>query len=625
MDLALLPVNPWKLNTLDTQLSNRDAILTDEADDQLGRVIDQLGDFNGDGLDDLVMNSPNYTGAERVFYVLFGRDQAEEPFPASFKIQDLAPEEGVVFKAPSEDGFSLNLVGLGDVNGDQLNDLLITSTISSFKGSRTALGGAYIIYGDRNLNGVFALDSLTSESGVVVGSSASSLAGASSVGDFNQDGIPDFRIGSGNTMNLIYGKDQNYGDTLDIATMDDSELFKISLPARGFDLRGAEDAGDINADGKPDLIIASRRNTIYDVKGTVSVLFGRDDWATNEFNLDSLNPSLGFRISGVQQNDEFGESISKAGDVNHDGIDDFLIGARYHNRASSQRAGAAYVVFGAGALAPMTGNPIPDQSVLVDSLLNFTLPEQTFTDANFGDSFNFQYEVSLVNGQALPGWLLFSEFDQTFSGTPSQSDLGDYEIQVKVIDEDGLSVTDTFKLSVLDNFAPVIDPIASLFVELPDSLSYVVTAFDQSVPAQQLTFSVDEEASNQGVKIDSLTGELTWAPTDPEVVLVTITVSDGNLQTSQDVQLQSLSPNSVEDPLFGQLSIHPNPVKSKLRIQNMASAQEVSILTLTGETLRTLSLTGDHAIDVSELSAGVYFISFKSEEGYKKTLRFVKQ
>ncbi len=96
-----------------------------------------------------------------------------------------------------------------------------------------------------------------------------------------------------------------------------------------------------------------------------SVLFSSCKWSNNnKSNRQSANPPViadcnysnidlstlaaadGFRIDGVNDNDYSGWSVSSAGDVNGDGIDDMLIGARYADPSSRNEAGSTYVIFG---------------------------------------------------------------------------------------------------------------------------------------------------------------------------------------------------------------------------------------------------------------------------------------
>jgi len=48
------------------------------------------------------------------------------------------------------------------------------------------------------------------------------------------------------------------------------------------------------------------------------------------FSLSCLDGNNGFRLIGVRDNDHIGFSLSGAGDVNGDGINDFIIGAPKH-------------------------------------------------------------------------------------------------------------------------------------------------------------------------------------------------------------------------------------------------------------------------------------------------------
>ena len=61
--------------------------------------------------------------------------------------------------------------------------------------------------------------------------------------------------------------------------------------------------------------------------------------------MSSLNGLNGFVLNGVSENDQSGRSVSAAGDINGDGIDDLIIGA-YFADSNESASGASYVVFG---------------------------------------------------------------------------------------------------------------------------------------------------------------------------------------------------------------------------------------------------------------------------------------
>ncbi len=64
------------------------------------------------------------------------------------------------------------------------------------------------------------------------------------------------------------------------------------------------------------------------------------------FPLFGLNGDNGFVISGIDDFDFSQKSVSNAGDVNGDGIDDLIIGAAGADPNGNRRAGESYVVFG---------------------------------------------------------------------------------------------------------------------------------------------------------------------------------------------------------------------------------------------------------------------------------------
>jgi hypothetical protein len=60
---------------------------------------------------------------------------------------------------------------------------------------------------------------------------------------------------------------------------------------------------------------------------------------------DASNPTGGFVINGEAANDYSGGSVSSAGDVNGDGLDDLIVGA-YGANPNGINSGKSYIIFG---------------------------------------------------------------------------------------------------------------------------------------------------------------------------------------------------------------------------------------------------------------------------------------
>ncbi|OJA03148.1 integrin alpha, partial [Bathymodiolus thermophilus thioautotrophic gill symbiont] len=76
-------------------------------------------------------------------------------------------------------------------------------------------------------------------------------------------------------------------------------------------------------------------------------VFGKTNaTAINLSDIASNSGTGGFVINGENKDDYSGASVSSAGDVNGDGLDDLIIGAYGADPASKNLAGKSYVVFG---------------------------------------------------------------------------------------------------------------------------------------------------------------------------------------------------------------------------------------------------------------------------------------
>jgi putative Ig domain-containing protein/cadherin-like protein/peptidase M10/serralysin-like protein len=99
---------------------------------------------------------------------------------------------------------------------------------------------------------------------------------------------------------------------------------------------------------------------------------------------------------------------------------------------------------------PLNDDPVVDQGIAdqigyFDEPFSFTIPANAFEDIDGDD---LDYTVQLTGGGALPSWLSFNPATGQFSGTPDETEIGTYSIDVTADDGNGGTVTDTFEIEV---------------------------------------------------------------------------------------------------------------------------------------------------------------------------------
>ncbi|QMS87633.1 beta-propeller fold lactonase family protein [Nostoc edaphicum CCNP1411] len=98
---------------------------------------------------------------------------------------------------------------------------------------------------------------------------------------------------------------------------------------------------------------------------------------------------------------------------------------------------------------PVLSKAIADQEVSENSVFNFTIPDDTFTDVDVEDILS--YTATLENDELLPTWLNFNPATNSFSGTPTNKDVGSLSIKVTAKDITGDQASDVFKLAIAKN------------------------------------------------------------------------------------------------------------------------------------------------------------------------------
>lgn len=263
------------------------------------------------------------------------------------------------------DRSGLNVRGAGDVNGDGVEDFLVSAIIADPPGRLNA-GIVHLIFGDTaalGISGELSLGDLNGVNGVRFhGLSAGDQLGIgiTGLGDFNGDGDADIAMSTwradpngrtdAGTTYVVYGGPNRFNSpTFNLAALDGTNGFR-AIGRQAHDNSGLfiAGAGDINADGLDDLLIgATRADTALEVKpGESYLIYGtREPISGGLLDLLDLDGANGVRFIGPQVAD-FAASVAGLGDVNADGIGDFAIGARATTIEDRDRTGAVYVIYG---------------------------------------------------------------------------------------------------------------------------------------------------------------------------------------------------------------------------------------------------------------------------------------
>lgn len=306
------------------------------SDSAVGGAVAVLGDVNGDGVPDYAVgdlgrDGPGVDSGGSVF-VIFGARRGG--------VVDVAGSRGVGYRIWGAPGDSVGgaVAAAGDVNGDGVPDVLIGASSARNNG-----GVAYVVYG-RPQGGDVNLRSLTpaqgfrvdgtpgdppgdSTDGVPTGGPTGDFAGESvaGIGDLNRDGRADILVstlgdngGKGPGAYVIYGG--SYSGPLELSHLGSRGycVCGVSVDTQFGGLKVSR-AGDVNGDGIPDLIIGSNNAGGPSGGGAAYVVYGRR--SSRDVDVNYLG-RRGFRVEGHVA----GKSVSAAGDVNGDGIDDVIIG-----------------------------------------------------------------------------------------------------------------------------------------------------------------------------------------------------------------------------------------------------------------------------------------------------------
>ena len=132
--------------------------------------------------------------------------------------------------------------------------------------------------------------------------------------------------------------------------------------------------------------------------------------------------------------------------------------------------------------APIVNTALLDQASDEDVLFRYQVLAGSFIDNDAGDTLT--YIATLADNSELPSWLSFDADTKILSGTPDNEDVNVLDIKITAIDNDGLSVSDSFVLTINNiNDGPIVT------TGLADQTGDENTLFSYQLPMDTFTDS----------------------------------------------------------------------------------------------------------------------------------------
>jgi hypothetical protein len=274
--------------------------------DGFGIVMAGVGDVDGDGYEDLVISAPQSTNT------LTGDGKALLYLGAPSPSTVVAPTGSAMVGGSANAGLGWAVAGAGDVDDDGLAEVVIGAP------GHTGGGGQARVYGWDDVAGELV------STWSVAGPSVAELGAAVAGGDVTGDGFSDVIVGAPGHNGL--GHVFIYEGAVDFET--DSPPGPINLVGTSSGARFGEAVavpGDVDGDGYGDVVASAPDHTdTMPAQGQVQLWLGASGPPTNPI-------SQIWSTTGITPDERMGTTLAGAGDIDGDGLADFVAGSPTSN------------------------------------------------------------------------------------------------------------------------------------------------------------------------------------------------------------------------------------------------------------------------------------------------------
>ncbi len=371
----------------DSVLLIQDASIDDlEENDFFGRTL-VTGDFNGDGIDDLVVgvpaedlfssNSLLNAGAVNIFY------GSNDNFGDSYALINTDTGSQATANVEALDQFGRSLAA-GDFDADGFDDLAVGTPLEDLGnvGQNTNQGQVHVFYGSSSGVDVEDREVLTQNSfNVLEDAEAGDLFGWSlAAADFDGDGVDDLAVGvpgeevdgedEAGIVHIFSGSTVSGVSTNDYIRSQSGAV--AGLVEAGDEFGHSLATGDINGDGFADLVVGVWREDsnaagLVD-NGAINVLYGNS--ASLSENGSQIITQENSDVMGTgADNERFGDVVLLA-DLNHDGFDDVIVGTPndigFDGSGMVDQAGGINVLYGSASGVSLNGDEYRPANALND-------------------------------------------------------------------------------------------------------------------------------------------------------------------------------------------------------------------------------------------------------------------